>query len=527
MTLTQTVNPSSVTFNNSTALAYTVSGTGFAIADNGAGHTILTIEGAGTVTLNTANTYSGGTFLLSGQLNLGNAAAIGTGPLTISTPTGSPIIDNTSGSPMTLANNNAQNWNGNFTFQGTQPLILGTGAVALGTTVQVTINNSSTLTVGGVISGTGNGLTLNGNGTLLLTNNETYTGPTIVNGGTLQVNGTNNGANAGIGRSQNITINSGGTITIGNADNSLGGNTNATLTITINAGGLLTNASGYAGTNHLDVMVMQGGTLGFTGSPSGSSVTYGTYNLDQGWTVGGGSATATSIISAPDVVPNQTGGTVFNVTTAATQTVFAPNGLGIDLDVTGYFSTTTGTAGTGLILQGGGVMRLDGVNTYTQATTISSGTLIVGNGPTSTASIASTSFVVNGTLAFNTTTSQAISAITGGGTIAQWGPGILTVNGTNTGFNGNLVVTGGTLSVSAGSLPNVNSATVTGAGSNLILQTGSINSNAGVTIGDGAALGIITSASNSVTLSTLALGTSTGLPSISRSSARRPSPMCR
>ena len=47
----------------------------------------------------------------------GNSAALGSGPLTLSGGT----LDNTSGAAMTLAGNNAQNWNGSFTFVGSSP----------------------------------------------------------------------------------------------------------------------------------------------------------------------------------------------------------------------------------------------------------------------------------------------------------------------------------------------------------------------------------------------------------------------
>ena len=109
----------------------------------------------GIITLAGANTYSGGTTLASGTtLRINNATALGTGTFTIN----GGIIDNTTGASITLSNNNAQAWNGDFTFTGTQSLNLGTGAVTLNATRTVTVN-ANTLTVGGVISGSGFGLT--------------------------------------------------------------------------------------------------------------------------------------------------------------------------------------------------------------------------------------------------------------------------------------------------------------------------------------------------------------------------------
>src|SRR4029077_18849597 len=92
-----------------------------------------------------------------------------------------------SGGAITLSNNNAQAWNADFAFTGTQNLNLGTGAVTLGASRTVTVNGS-TLTVGGVISGSGFSLTKAGSGTLTLSGANTYTGGTTLNAGTLNIN---------------------------------------------------------------------------------------------------------------------------------------------------------------------------------------------------------------------------------------------------------------------------------------------------------------------------------------------------
>ena len=115
-----------------------------AISGNGT----LTKVGAGTLTLGGSDTYSGGTTLSAGQLNLINASALGSGPLTISGGT----IDNASGVSISLSTNPALTWGGSFTFAGTNDFNLGTGPVAMSssTTVTVACNN---LTLGGVILG--------------------------------------------------------------------------------------------------------------------------------------------------------------------------------------------------------------------------------------------------------------------------------------------------------------------------------------------------------------------------------------
>ena len=135
----------------SSSLAVTIGGNGVSTTYAGSitnaskpGSIIKT--GTGALTLSGNNSYTGGTTLSQGQLNVNSATALGTGTLTIA---GGTTIDNTSGGVITLATNNAQNWNGDFTFAGTNPLNLGTGAVTLSANRTVTVGGS--LTVGGVI----------------------------------------------------------------------------------------------------------------------------------------------------------------------------------------------------------------------------------------------------------------------------------------------------------------------------------------------------------------------------------------
>ena len=178
--IAENVNPAAMAFNN-TAVNYTISSTG---AFNIFGPGPLTKSGTGSLTLNTANTYSGGTTISGGTLNLGlsdasttaTASAIGTGQLSLGLNT---TINNTSGGAVTLRTNNPQTWTGDFTFTGTDNLNMGTGAVTVianatqatpqgGTAVTVA---AKTLTVGGAITmpGTSNGLIKAGPGTLVLT----------------------------------------------------------------------------------------------------------------------------------------------------------------------------------------------------------------------------------------------------------------------------------------------------------------------------------------------------------------------
>lgn len=231
---------SNITINGTLALNRSndvVQGTDFksSVAISGTGSLIQ--NGSGNLTLNVANTYAGGTTLNSGTLVINNAgsggasSAIGTGTLTINGGT----LNNTSGSAITLSTNNAQSWNGDFAFTGTNDLHLGTGNVTMNATRTVTVNGGN-LTVGGLISGSG-GLTKNGTGTLVLSGSNTYNGTTTINAGTVRAAAANALVNTG-----NITLNPGGSLLV-TADGALGTNTGIALN-----GGTLAFGAGYNGT---------------------------------------------------------------------------------------------------------------------------------------------------------------------------------------------------------------------------------------------------------------------------------------
>jgi autotransporter-associated beta strand protein len=197
------------------------------IVDNAAGASMLTLALWGTspiVTLSGTNTYSGGTVYSMGsttpKLNINSAYALGTGAFYMNGASSAqdlPVaqIDNSSAADITLANNNAQFWNTDFTYLGTRSLNMGTGTVSLGSypgatrTVTVTAN---TLTIGGVISDGSHAhlptraLTKAGAGTLELTGASTYSGATTVSAGTLKL-----GASASLA-SSNITVAAGATL---------------------------------------------------------------------------------------------------------------------------------------------------------------------------------------------------------------------------------------------------------------------------------------------------------------------------
>jgi len=178
---------------------------GGVIGDGGSNFSLTFKNGQYTdsVVLNAANTFTGGVFLQNTATNTGNltlkignlgvtasASALGTGLLTIAVPaTGDGIfLDNTSGAAGTIATNNPEAWNGNFTFVGSNNLNLGNGSVTLGGNITLTAS-AKLLTVGGAIGdgGYGYGLSKAGSGNLTLSGADTYAGNTTVSTGTLDL----------------------------------------------------------------------------------------------------------------------------------------------------------------------------------------------------------------------------------------------------------------------------------------------------------------------------------------------------
>jgi autotransporter-associated beta strand protein len=432
VTISGTVQPGTVTVN--TAGAYTFSGTG-AIG----GSASLSMQGSGSLTITNANTYTGGTTLNSGTLNINNAAALGTGTLTINGGT----IDNTSAAAITISSVTPQTWAGSFAFTGTKNLNTGSGAVTLTTTPTVTVTNAAgTLTIPGVIGGSGQGITKAGSGTLLLSATNTFTGAVTVNAGTLTLAGPNAG-NSTLSSASGLTINNGGTVNF-TVDNAIAGTNANGIPITINTGGVLTQSGGNSAHLH-GVLTLAGGTLA-SGTPSGTGTTFGTFNIDNSVVAGG--ISNTSVISAQNVTLTATNGAIFNIASGATN--------GIDLDVTGTLVHLT-HGDTGLIKNGNGVMRVNGGNSFTSPVTLNAGTL-------TTASLANGG--VNSGI--GASTNVATNLVLSGGLLQYTGATASTDHLFTLGANGGTIDASGT-----GPLTFSNTGSISGIGSSTLTLTGS------------------------------------------------------
>jgi fibronectin-binding autotransporter adhesin len=210
------ISAAAISFTNTSATSYTVGSTGgFGISSG-----TVFISGGGTVTITNNNTYTGGTTLSNGKLNINSAAALGTGALSLTGGT----IDNTSGAPLTLTTNNPQVWNGSFTFAGTNDLNVGNGLVTLNgaSTANVAAGN---LTVGRIVSAAGIGLTKTGVGTLTVDSTGGNTALSNI-GGILDVQaGTVQIALPGAATASDFTV--GGLTGAGTVENGSGNNTPA------------------------------------------------------------------------------------------------------------------------------------------------------------------------------------------------------------------------------------------------------------------------------------------------------------
>ncbi len=352
--------------------------------------------GGGTLTLSGANAYAGGTTLSSGTIEIGNDSALGTGSLSMAAGT-------------TLS------FNGDYTIAND---------IAIKGDPYFTPSSGHTDTISGVISdGSSAGtLEMNGAGTLILTGTDTYTGGTVISTGTLQLG-------AG-GTSGSVT----GDI-IDNSALVFDRSDSVTSSGTISGSGTLEQAGG--------------GTLTLSGANAyagGTTLSSGTIEIGNDSALGTGSlsmAAGTTLSFNGDY-------TIANDIAIKGDPYFTPSSGHTDT-ISGVISDGS-SAGT-LEMNGAGTLVLTGTNTYTGSTTISSGTLQIGNGGTTGSIIGGSTGPItsnitdNGALVFDRSDEVTYGGeISGSGSLEQAGGGKLILEGTNT-YRGGTVISSGTLQV--------------------------------------------------------------------------------
>jgi autotransporter-associated beta strand protein len=165
--------------------------------------TINSLSGAGAVAINTGVTLTtgdAGNDTISGIISgAGNLTKTGAGILTLTRDntfsgdltitTGTVTVSGTLADTVDVINSGTYNVNTTDTINS----LSGAGAVAINTGVTLTTGDAGNDTISGIISGAGN-LTKTGAGTLILSNNNSYTGDTTISNGTIKLTGAVNAA---------------------------------------------------------------------------------------------------------------------------------------------------------------------------------------------------------------------------------------------------------------------------------------------------------------------------------------------
>ena len=241
----------------------------------------LVKQGAGTLALTGANSYEGGTALKEGRIDLGNNLALGKGELAMDDGT---TLGFTTGG-LNVANA--------IRMTGKNDPVIDTGAFSE--------------TLSGVISGAGF-LTKDGTGKLTLTGENTYTGTTTINAGTLQVGNGGTTGKLGTGAITNLgalVFDRSDSIAVGNAIGGTGSLAQAgsgTLT--------LSGVNTYSGATAVNAGTLRAGAVNSFSAASAHTVAAGA-TLD----LAGFNQTVAGVTNAGTVnLLGNTPGTVLTVT---------------------------------------------------------------------------------------------------------------------------------------------------------------------------------------------------------------------
>ncbi|GGK08788.1 autotransporter-associated beta strand repeat-containing protein [Pseudomonas matsuisoli] len=384
----------------------------------------LVKDGSGELTLAGSNTYTGGTRVNAGTLSLTNDQAIGTGALTLGDGT-------TLDAAATLALENAVGLGGTVTLTGANLTLAGAVTDAAGT--------------GALIKA--------GDSTLTLTGNNSYSGGTVLEGGTL-VAGNDNALGGGtLTSSDGTTLRNVGTLRLRNLFAISG-------QLTLDTAQSLVLEESISGDGTLvktgDGRLVLAGSNSYTG---GTTLTSGTVIAGSNTALGSGPLTVTADATlqartlAPEAVGLANDIAVGNGTTTPTLTLSGDQDLTLNGIVSGAGS---------LLMTGNNTVTLNGNNTYSGGTTLDAGALVVGNANalgTGSFEVTDTSTLSSGS-ASGVTLAQAIDLgaaltvggannltlagdIAGAGSLTKDGPGSLVLSGSNTYTGGTQVIGGG------------------------------------------------------------------------------------
>lgn len=386
------------------------------------GYPGLTVSGAGTVRLEAANTYSGGTTVSAGTLIANDNAALGTGLLDLN---GGNLSNSAS---CTLGND-----------------------VNLSSNATVNVVAAQTLTLNGSIAGTGS-LTKTGTGTLTLSGANPYSGATLVSAGTLAIANT-----SALLTTPGLSL-ADGTLLQPNLDGVVisapitvaGSATTATISAPINNPG-----GGVVSTLTLNSVLAGSGHVTFSSSLNQNALS--TVYLGAQSTYAGNTLLDTAGTTATQIMVKL--GIHNALPTTTVLTIDGQTGAGsgryADLNLNGFNQQLAGLTNTARSLR---IQRVVNSNVSAAAT------LTINNSGNHTFS-GTLGGTVNGSVS-----EAAMPGSTNGNNfgLTKSGLGTFTLTGANT-YNGDTTVNGGTLSLGTTNAGN-SSSTVTIAASGALLK---------------------------------------------------------
>ena len=430
----------------------------------------ITKSGAGNLTLSGANTFSGGYLHTAGDVIVSNNSALGTAGAVMN-GTGRIILSNgvnvsnsltvTTGNPslnygIIHVESGSATWSGNVTLNqtgipvgglfacyGTQLTVTGSVTGVIGSIIQVRYGN--VLLMGG---GSGDRFNL-GEGTInlgannALPSNTDFTQDNDHFTTVLNLKGFNQE------HSSISSVVTSGSHTITN---------NSSMPSILTLSGVKGTDATYNGTITGNLSIVKNGSTVQT--ISGTCTYTGSTTINAGtWKLGGSDkipdASPFSLSGTLDLngfnetVSSLSGGSagiVDNVSGGGTSLLTA-GGDNSNTRFSGVMKNTTGTLSFTKV--GSGTLILDGDNTLSGTTTISAGTLQLGNGGTS-GSIASPSLVNNGSLTYNHSNSSEYAGVISGTGPLTVQAGTFVLSGNNTYSGGTTINFGATLQLGNG-----------------------------------------------------------------------------
>ncbi len=329
-------------------------------------------SGTGTLTMSTPNTYSGSTEVIAGVLSISDVAALGSVTSEGKVSTGGTLdINAITGlaKPVTLAGGTLKSSTGNSSVNAN---------IAL--TANSTIDVSGIeMSIAGVISGASFGITKTGTGTLTLVTPATYTGPTVINAGTLST-----GADQVIADTSAVTVAAGATLNLTNRTETVGSLAGAG-SVNIQAASLTTGADNstdktfsgvLSGTGALTVAGTGKQTLSGTNTYTGqTTISSGTLALSGSGSIATSSGVATG--GTLDIAATTSGATVKTISGSGGVTLGTKD-LTLSQASTSYGGTIAGTGG--LTVATGGNLTITGHNTFSGDTVIPAGATVTVTG---------------------------------------------------------------------------------------------------------------------------------------------------